>query len=154
MPVAGYRLRPLTFSPPSKPYEPAGAFGEAFTGESVSLLHSTVDSGATIDAPMAFLEAASTMGPAATPIVLDVWVDGSKMTHAVLFDRIENGRVYFRNPWGDLHADGTETTCGRVEDAAQGLYSMSVEDLEARFAGWHAPKSAYEDWQRSQPQTR
>jgi hypothetical protein len=59
--------------------------------------------------------------------------------HAVEITKIENGRVYFRNPWG-AHIDGVSTGVGgdysrknpprRVEDPANGIESMSEQDYD------------------------
>ncbi len=69
------------------------------------------------------------------PIVLnmdigkDVGVE--KTGHAVSFVKVENGRVYFRNP--DANASGKSNVPGaRVEDPAAGIDSMSIEDFKKR----------------------
>ena len=58
------------------------------------------------------------------------WGNGG---HAVVVEKIENGRVYFRNPWGPT-SDPQGTTYNdpsrRLEDGATRLESMSVEDFE------------------------
>ncbi len=56
--------------------------------------------------------------------------------HAVSFEKIEDGRIYFRNPWGKNHmAPGTqrEPPPRLVEDGWQGLESMSLEDMGSRI---------------------
>lgn len=58
------------------------------------------------------------------------WGDGG---HAVVFEKVENGRVYFRNPWGPT-GDATGTNYDnpprRLEDGANRVESMSVEDFK------------------------
>jgi hypothetical protein len=61
------------------------------------------------------------------------WGDGA---HAVTFEKIENGRVYFRNPWGPTGApEGTtyDNPPRRLEDGATRLESMSMEDFQKVF---------------------
>lgn len=58
--------------------------------------------------------------------------NGEHRRHVVVFDRYENGRFHFRNPWGwhDL-SRGTELLYPprRVEDGPSGFESMTEEDL-------------------------
>ena len=73
------------------------------------------------------------------------WVDwsspGSPGSHIVEVTKIENGRVYFRNPWGgnipgisngvgptDVGATPARTPPRRVEDGPNGIESMSTDD--------------------------
>jgi hypothetical protein len=72
-------------------------------------------------------------GPVMTAVY---WGDGG---HMVAVERIENGRVYFRNPWGSTenqtgpYYDGQERTdppARRVEDAQGGLESMSEREFQ------------------------
>ena len=62
---------------------------------------------------------------------------GPAQGHAVAFNRIENGRVYFRDPYGPFdQPPGTEAPgLGRGEDGKTGEFSMSLEELNARFRG-------------------
>ena len=65
--------------------------------------------------------------------------------HMVAVERIENGRVYFRNPWGSTdiqhragpYYDGQERTHPprRVEDAQSGLESMSEREFQEVLLG-------------------
>ena len=69
------------------------------------------------------------------PIVLNMDIGRDvgvqKTGHAVSFVKVENGRVYFRNP--DANASLKSNVPGaRVEDPAQGIDSMSVEDFKKR----------------------
>jgi hypothetical protein len=67
------------------------------------------------------------------------WGDGG---HAVVFEKVENGRVYFRNPWGPSgDANGTTYTepPRRMEDNTTGLESMSVEDFKRHVRRCYLP---------------
>ncbi len=81
-----------------------------------------------------FVDALSA-NPNNKPIVLNMDIGKDvgvqKAGHAVSFVKVENGRVYFRNP--DANASGKSNVPGaRVEDAAKGIDSMSVEDFKKR----------------------
>ena len=61
--------------------------------------------------------------------------------HAIEVTKIENGRVYYRNPWGPNGVGPTDppgetgasrTPPRRVEDGANGVESMTVEDYNKR----------------------
>ncbi len=59
--------------------------------------------------------------------------------HEVLVTKIEGGRVYFRNPWGNYDAPGTVTDgkgspVRRIEDD-KGLESMTVDEFRKRLKG-------------------
>lgn len=59
--------------------------------------------------------------------------------HEVLVTKIENGRVYFRNPWGNYDATGTVTDgkdgpVRRIEDG-NGLESMTIDEFRRRLRG-------------------
>lgn len=65
------------------------------------------------------------------PTLVDLtWGNGG---HAVVVEKVENGRVYLRNPWGPT-SDAKGTTYSdpprRLEDGATRLESMSVEDFK------------------------
>jgi hypothetical protein len=68
---------------------------------------------------------------------------GANSGHQVTVERIADGRVYFRNPWGaQPHiATGTQLTDPprRMEDPDRGVASMSVEDFRARLRGAIVP---------------
>lgn len=69
------------------------------------------------------------------PIVLNMDVGKDigvqKTGHAVSFVKVENGRVFFRNP--DANASGKSNVPGaRVENAAEGIDSMSIDDFKKR----------------------
>jgi hypothetical protein len=62
------------------------------------------------------------------------WDDNSG--HAVQILKIENDRVYFRNPWGGSHyasgvGHGQSGPQRRVEDGANGIESISTSDFLA-----------------------
>jgi hypothetical protein len=59
------------------------------------------------------------------------WGEGKEGGHAVVVDRVENGRVYFRNPHGPGGTQGDVLTNPPrvVEDPANGVQSMSEEDF-------------------------
>lgn len=59
------------------------------------------------------------------------WGEGKEGGHAVVVDRVENGRVYFRNPHGPggTQGDRLEDPPRVVEDPNTGLQSMSEEDF-------------------------
>ncbi len=75
-----------------------------------------------------------------TPVQVNVrW--GSGGSHAVEVTRVQNGRVYFRNPWGGGNVGATGTNNGtaanstgagptrRVEDGTTGEESMTMADF-------------------------
>ncbi len=67
---------------------------------------------------------------------------GTNGAHALEVEKIENGRVYFRNPWGGGNIGATGTTNGsaanntgagptrKVEDGNRGLESMTEADFQ------------------------
>ncbi|MDY7227513.1 hypothetical protein [Hyalangium rubrum] len=59
------------------------------------------------------------------------WGEGKEGGHAVVVDRVENGRVYFRNPHGPggTQGDKLEDPPRIVEDPNTGIQSMSEEDF-------------------------
>jgi hypothetical protein len=75
------------------------------------------------------------------------WGDG---THAVEVTKIENGRVYWRNPWGG-NIPGVDNGVGatddptkpipartpprKIEDGPNGIESMSIEDYQKNVRG-------------------
>jgi len=71
------------------------------------------------------------------------WGDGKKDGHAVVVYKVENGRVYFRNPWGEQSEkeDGKiyNNPPRRMEDKAKGLESMSISDFKKWFKGCFIP---------------
>ena len=88
----------------------------------------------------------SRQGPVATHLV---WggTDASGNSHGlheVLVERVEGGRVYFRNPWGSHAAQGAGYEDGlnivgppprRVEDRNGGMESMSVDEFQKVING-------------------
>jgi hypothetical protein len=67
---------------------------------------------------------------------------GKNGGHAVTFVKIENDRVYFRNPWGPTgDAKGTtyESPPRRLEDPDTRLESMSLEDFKKAFKRVYLP---------------
>jgi hypothetical protein len=89
-------------------------------------------------------EIRSGQGP--TPVHL-IWDShGQHGLHEVSVERVENGRVYFRNPWGSRdpgsgqiphYHDGQSIPepLRRVEDSQSGLESMTVEEFRRRLNG-------------------
>jgi hypothetical protein len=69
---------------------------------------------------------------ARTPVGMD-WGGGG---HAVTVERIADGRVYFRNPWGAQPEIAAGTMLNdpprRMEDPSRGVASMTIEDFRAR----------------------
>ena len=67
------------------------------------------------------------------------WGDGG---HAVVVERVEDGRVYFRNPWGPT-TDATGTTYSdpdrRMEDPANRVESMTVEEFNKKMRTVYVP---------------
>jgi hypothetical protein len=59
------------------------------------------------------------------------WGEDKEGGHAVVVDRVENGRVYFRNPHGPggTQGDVLEDPPRVVEDPSTGMQSMSEEDF-------------------------
>ncbi len=56
----------------------------------------------------------------------------------VSFEKIENGRLYFRNPHGrSANAAGTkkENPPRRIEDPKNGIESMALEDVKKYITG-------------------
>jgi hypothetical protein len=73
--------------------------------------------------------------------------DGESFGHAVTVERIEGGRVYFRDPNGPRGPTGGESRPDlprRLERAETAQWSISIEDYNARF------KSAYFTIERMQ----
>jgi LysM repeat protein len=65
-------------------------------------------------------------------------------SHEIMVTKVDNGRVYFRNPWGSRDAQGAaykdnQNIAGppprRVEDSQGGLESMSVADFKRYLDG-------------------
>jgi hypothetical protein len=70
---------------------------------------------------------------------------GSLGVHAVVAEKVENERVYFRNPWGpSVDPAGTTYTTPprRMEDPTVGLESMSVADFKNLIANLFIPEQA------------
>ncbi|MHB8876537.1 MAG: hypothetical protein ACYC8T_22810 [Myxococcaceae bacterium] len=121
---------------------PSQLFGEGYT-QSVPLLGNA-------DAQLGFLAQYDTSTHGA-PVLLDLALPGMDLLHIVTFDHVEDGRVYFRNPWGPSgDPQGTEGASGRLEDPATGLYSMSVEDFQKILKGTHLPSAALAEYQEQQ----
>jgi hypothetical protein len=83
--------------------------------------------------------------PTNPPVVLDMKTEG-KLNHACTLEKIENGRVYFRNPAG-AETDpkvraGWEKRGAKVENAATGEWSMSEADFKKQLAGVTGPNTA------------
>ncbi|MCL2160335.1 MAG: hypothetical protein FWH56_00385 [Betaproteobacteria bacterium] len=69
--------------------------------------------------------------------------------HAVVFEKVENGRVYFRNSWRVQAPDGTELQKGpprRLEDSSTGLESMPILEFQKRFIGYFHDTGASMDY--------
>jgi hypothetical protein len=76
------------------------------------------------------------------PVLVNLRWGGRNSAHAIQVEKIENGRVYFRNPWGGNipgvqpgvgntgHIPGPGGPLRRVEDGQNGIESMSVEVFE------------------------
>lgn len=61
------------------------------------------------------------------------WGEDKGGGHAVVVTRVENGRVYFRNPWGpttDAAGTNYQDPPRRLEDPSTREESMSIEDFE------------------------
>lgn len=58
---------------------------------------------------------------------------GSNSRHALAVEKVENGVVYLRNPWGDGEKGGGEGTPKRTVVDEQGRITMSLEDFHTRF---------------------
>ena len=78
-----------------------------------------------------------------TPVMIDMnWGTGG---HAVQVTRIENGRVYFRNPWGgNAVGPNGQVNAGppprRTENTHQAEESMTVADFQAALRQAHLPQ--------------
>lgn len=79
------------------------------------------------------------------PVAMDWRANGEwrPSGHEVLVTKIENGRVYFRNPWGPYAAPGTELEGDdgpprRIEDHG-GLESIPVSEMTRRIKGALVP---------------
>ena len=96
----------------------------------------SVHSGNLIDRVQADLKAGH------VPVMVNLRWGGRRTGHAIQVEKIENGRVYFRNPWGG-NIPGVQRGVGntgdipgpggpirRVEDGPNGIESMSVENFE------------------------
>ncbi|MBI2378608.1 MAG: LysM peptidoglycan-binding domain-containing protein [Deltaproteobacteria bacterium] len=67
------------------------------------------------------------------------WSNNGADGHAVTFDRIENGRLYFRNPWGrnfDAAGSSKDPPPRKIEDGFTGLESMSLAEAKSRLIGF------------------
>ncbi|MBL8953272.1 MAG: hypothetical protein JNK82_21010 [Myxococcaceae bacterium] len=81
--------------------------------------------------------------PSNPPVVLSFKQDG-KLNHACTLQKIENGRVYFRNPVGAADSDAMKTWAKRgakVENAANGEWSMSEADFKKHVASVAGPSN-------------
>ncbi len=58
---------------------------------------------------------------------------GSNSRHALAVEKIENGKVYLRNPWGDAEDGLGEGTPERTVLDKQGRITMSLEDFQKRY---------------------
>ena len=69
------------------------------------------------------------------PIILNMDIRKNvcvqKKGHAVSVVKIENGRVYFRNPDANK-SEKSNVPGARVEDPKAGIDSMSIEDFKKR----------------------
>ena len=65
------------------------------------------------------------------------WGEDKSGGHAVVGVKVENERVYFRNPWGGSGADGDlkSNPPRRIEDSTTGLESMTVADFKKWVRG-------------------
>ncbi|HEY4223450.1 MAG TPA: hypothetical protein VGO62_18960, partial [Myxococcota bacterium] len=63
--------------------------------------------------------------------------------HEVTVERIDDGRVYFRNPWGAQPEIAAGTALNdpprRMEDPTRGIASMTIDDFRARLRGAVVP---------------
>ncbi len=81
--------------------------------------------------------------PSNPPVILAFKQDG-KLNHACTLQRIENGRVYFRNPVGAADSDAMKAWAKRgakVENAATGEWSMSEADFKKQLASVAGPST-------------
>lgn len=86
------------------------------------------------------------------PLLLNLNVaaePGKVSSHALTFLKMENGQVYFRNPWGATRNEsGTQLPgFGTVVDSASGTFSMPVEEFENRFQAIITDSEALERFQ-------
>ncbi|MHB8875409.1 MAG: hypothetical protein ACYC8T_17125 [Myxococcaceae bacterium] len=74
------------------------------------------------------------------PVILNLALP---YNHALTFERAENGRIYFRDPYGPTaDPDGTVRGNGvRVEDRSTGLYSVTEEEYKEMILSLHVPKA-------------
>ena len=65
------------------------------------------------------------------------WGEDKSGGHAVIGVKVENERVYFRNPWGGSGTDGDlkSNPPRRIEDSTTGLESMTVADFKKWVRG-------------------
>lgn len=85
----------------------------------------------------------SHQGPIAAHVKWDVDDKGRDALHEVLIEKMENGRVYFRNPWGSNRSQGAGYADGltlsnptrRVENNSQGIESMTEADFQKLVNG-------------------
>lgn len=112
---------------------------EALFGQKLELYqHDAIDPRTT--PPEKILEALKQRSGQQTQVAVQ-W--GSLGPHAVVAEKVENDRVYFRNPWGpSVDPAGTSYTTPprRMEDPSVGLESMSVEDFKNLVAHVFIPQ--------------
>lgn len=64
------------------------------------------------------------------------WGTEGHSAHAVTFEKVENGRAYFRNPWGrnfEMQGTSKDPPPRQVEDGFTGLESMTVAEARQRL---------------------
>lgn len=87
------------------------------------------------------------LDPSKGPVIVDAMLDGMGGSHALDILRIEKDpggdphkdRVVFRNPWGPCDPKNPPGNSGQVVDAANGIYSMTVDEMAQRTQSWAIP---------------
>lgn len=72
-----------------------------------------------------------------SPTIVDAVLDDMGTSHSLVLEKIEDDRVFFRNPWGP---QSPATNSGRVEDASRALYSMTKIELSGRMQAYLSPR--------------
>jgi hypothetical protein len=128
------------FMPTGLPIDQNGNLPAAIYGTSYQ---EDVSADGTVHLPLDVLRRYPTDG-SQPPLMLSLKLDFVEANHVVIFEKVEGDRVFYRNPWGpsDLPAGAPMDEGGRVEDPAQGLESMSFDELRRRLKGTHIPREA------------
>lgn len=78
-------------------------------------------------------------------VKLDLGTIGDGQTHLLTFVEVKDGRVYLRNPYGN---EVQNDPALKLEDAEQGIYSISEEEFVKRSSAVTMSSSDYDAYER------